>query len=237
MIPAPRQAADKLSPDEVERLAVAAAALAADGANNPPLGELYERYVDVIYRYVARKLADKRAAEDLTSEVWLRVARAIRTYTTRGPGSFTAWLFTIANRLVATYYRNNGRRRESLTADMLAVDIESDDLSPVEVAERHETARAMEAAVSRLTVKHRECVVLRFYHGLSLAETAEVMGVTVNCVKQMQFRALGKLRTVLPMQDRNQVYAVDVVADDNVAATTDADPDGTATKLAGGKSR
>ncbi|MBM7784827.1 RNA polymerase sigma factor [Tenggerimyces flavus] len=177
---------------EVEELAAAAAAGSLDA-----LGLLYERYADLSYRFIVVRVQDQALAEDIASELWMKVARAIGAYQTAGKG-FPAWLLTIASRLIIDHFRKPVRKREMPTADMLALDTAAVGDSPEEAALRSETAAAVAGALEKLPARQRECLVLRFFVGLSIAETAQAMNRTEGSVKVLQHRSLRKLATVLP---------------------------------------
>lgn len=176
---------------DTERLAHEAA-----NGSDEALGELYERYVDMSFRFIGVRVPDRATAEDVTSELWIRVAHTIGKYTTIG-GGFPAWLLTIASRLVADHYRRPAIRRESPTADMLALDATSMSESPEDSVVRSDRARSIARAVEELSPRQRECVTLRFFVGLSIAETAAAMHRTHGSVKVLQHRALKKLGSVL----------------------------------------
>lgn len=181
---------------EVETLASAAA-----GGDEAAMGELYERYVDPIYRFVHIRTRDHADTEDLCQDVWMRVVRAIGKYEA-ARGGFPAWLFTIAGNAVKDYYRRSSCRPETPTADMLYLNRPSIEVSPEESAERGEVAAQLAKAMSGLPSKQRQCVTLRFFNGLSLAETAAVMGMTIGNVKVTQHRALKVLARTLPDEMR-----------------------------------
>ena len=92
-------------------------------------------------------------------------------------------------------------RLEVTTADMLDADRSHprDDVE-AQVLDRLQNAALLDA-VRRLKPEQQECIVLRFLQGLSLAETAEVMGRTEGAVKQLQLRAVRSLATLLPGRD------------------------------------
>jgi RNA polymerase sigma-70 factor (ECF subfamily) len=177
---------------DVEQLAAAAAAGSLDA-----LGLLYERYADLSYRFIVVRVQEQAHAEDITSELWMKVARAIGGYQKAGKG-FPAWLLTIASRLIIDHFRKPARKRETPTADMLALDTAALGDGPEEAALRSETAATVARALEKLPARQRECLVLRFFVGLSIAETAQAMSRTEGSVKVLQHRSLRKLATVLP---------------------------------------
>lgn len=185
------------------------ASLAAAHPAGPHLGELYEHYADKVFRFIYLRVGDHASAEDLHSEVWEKVARAIGTYTSHGDGSFPAWLFTIARRHVVSHWRKR-RGREVVTANMLALDVPSSERGPDDAAEHRELAQTLADSLKKIGRQQRECVVLRFFHGLTIAETARVMGKSEGAVKIMQHRALKALAQVMPDPERNPTYAASV---------------------------
>lgn len=184
---------------DTERLAQAAA-----GGSEEALAELYERYVDLSFRFVGVRVGDRATAEDITSELWIRVAQTIDRYTTVG-GGFPAWLLTIATRLIADHYRRPAIRRESPTADMLALDSAALVDGPEAAVLSADRARLIARAVEQLSPRQRECVTLRFFVGLSIAETAAAMKRTHGSVKVLQHRALRKLGAVLAREGANSL--------------------------------
>ena len=163
-------------------------------------GQVYDRYVDSIYRYLYYRVGSHALAEDLTSETFLRALRRIDSFTYTGK-DIGAWFTTIARNLVTDHVKSSRFRLEVTTADMLDADRSHprDDVE-AQVLDRLQNAALLDA-VRRLKPEQQECIVLRFLQGLSLAETAEVMGRTEGAVKQLQLRAVRSLATLLPGRD------------------------------------
>jgi RNA polymerase sigma-70 factor (ECF subfamily) len=156
---------------------------------------LYDRYVDMIYRYVYYRVGSRQLAEDLTSETFLRALRRIGTFTWQGR-DFGAWLVTIARNLVADHFKSSRFRLEVTTGEM----IDPDDVeeSPEGAVMEAFTNTALLAAVKRLNPQQQECLVLRFLQGLSVAETARIMGKNEGAIKTLQYRAVRALAQLLP---------------------------------------
>lgn len=197
----------------------------ASAGDASSLSELYQAYIDPTFRWAHARTKDHATAEDITSELWQRVVKTIHTFRSQGPGSFVKWLFTMARRILIDHFRSSGRSREQFTPDMLDLDTVAPDVSPDEVAERHELADRLARMVRRLSARQAECIKLRFYHGFSLAETAALLEIEENAVKQLQHRALSRLRTLLPAgADRNVLLWTNVLTSsgdtDSVASTT-----------------
>lgn len=162
-------------------------------------GELYDRYADQVFRYLFFRLGSREVAEDLTSDTFLRALRRIGSLQWQGR-DVSAWLTTIARNLVADHYKSSRYKLEISTADMLDAD------RPDRHPENHPEEQTLSLlaseqvlrAVRRLGAEQQECIVLRFLQGLSVAETAEVLGKSTNAVKALQYRAVRSLAGLLP---------------------------------------
>lgn len=174
---------------------VAAAVRRAQGGEADAFAALYDRYVDVVYRYVFFRVADKSLAEDLTSETFLRALRRIESFHWQGR-DFGAWLVTIARNLVADHYKSGRFRLEVTTADIL--DADQAEEGPERGVLDALTSAAVLTAVRQLGADQQECVVLRFLQGLSVAETAQIMNRKEGAIKALQYRAVRSLARLLP---------------------------------------
>ena len=180
--------------DEHELERVAALVTLAQGGDTEAFAQLYERCVDVVYRYVYHRVGSHEVAEDLTSETFLRAFRRLDSFTWTGR-DIAAWFITIARNIVIDHVKSSRYRLEVTTADL----IDSDDQVPGtedEVLERLRDARLLNA-LRGLRSEQQECLSLRFLQGLSLAETAEILGRTQGAVKQLQLRAVRSLHRAL----------------------------------------
>lgn len=157
--------------------------------------EVYQRYVDLIYRYLLARVAQPALAEDLTSETFLRALTRINTVTFQGR-DLGAWLVTIARNLLADHFKSGRARLEIAFADPRAA--EAGTPSSEAAALGAMSLRQLLAAVAALGPEQRECVVLRFLHGQSVAETAGLMGRNPGSVKALQHRAVRSLARSLP---------------------------------------
>ncbi|RZT16700.1 RNA polymerase sigma-70 factor (ECF subfamily) [Kribbella sp. VKM Ac-2569] len=166
-------------------------AQAGDGA---AFGRLYDRYLPSIYRYTYSKTSSRSAAEDLTSETFLRAFRAIARRP-RAHLNFAAWLVTIARNVVIDHHRSGWSRLAIVTDE---VDPQVDEsIGPEQAALASVSEAALRGALSLLPDDQRECLLLRFFAGLSISETAAAMDRTDGAVKQLQFRATNRLRRII----------------------------------------
>ena len=157
------------------------------------VAELYDRHAPRMYAYIYRRVGDAALAEDLTSELFLRMLKAIQG---ERPwhSSFRAWLYRIAHNLVVDHYRRRSPAPSIPLDEALSV---ADQASPVETVERALDDEELGAAVRQLTAVQQEALALRFGEGLTARETAQVMGRTTGAVEALQRRALAALRRIL----------------------------------------
>ncbi|MFI6502256.1 sigma-70 family RNA polymerase sigma factor [Nonomuraea typhae] len=177
-------------PDDVRTLV-----LRAKTGDTDAFGTLYDRYVDLVYRYIYFRVGSHPLAEDLTSETFLRALRRVADFTWQGR-DFGAWLVTIARNLVTDHYKSGRYRLEITTGEVLDVPMDGAYIPENAVVTAIINDRVLRA-VRDLNPEQQECVVLRFLHGLSLAETALIMGKKSGAIKALQFRAIRALARAL----------------------------------------
>jgi len=167
----------------------------AQAGDAEAFGGLYDRYVDLVYRYIYYRVGSQALAEDLTSETFLRALRRITSFTWQGR-DIGAWFVTIARNLVADHYKSGRYRLEVTTADML--DADQAEEGPERAVLSSITNVTLLEAVKQLGAEQQECIVLRFLQGLSVAETALAMGKNEGAIKALQYRAVRALGRLLP---------------------------------------
>lgn len=165
-------------------------ALLAAGGDREALGRLYEMHCDQLYRFVFMRVRDHSIAEEICSNVWLRVTRAIRNFEPTPRAHCTSWLYAITRNMIADHYRSTARSKETPTEDMLALSSTHIDSHEGAVA----TAADVTAALDKLSQKAARLVTLRYFVGLSVEETADVMKMSYNATKSLQHRALKQMR-------------------------------------------
>jgi len=169
----------------------------AQGGDSEAFGQLYDRYVDVVYRYVQYRVSSSALAEDLTSETFLRALRRIASYTWQGR-DFGAWLVTIARNLIADHYKSGRYRMEVATSDLVEAGADRAQDGPEGEVLAGLTNAALLDAVRQLGSEQQECIALRFLQGMSVAETARIMGKNEGAIKALQYRAVKSLSRLLP---------------------------------------
>jgi RNA polymerase sigma-70 factor (ECF subfamily) len=151
---------------------------------------LYRRYVTPIYRYCRHRLSSQMAAEDATSEIFMKAFSGIRGY--RNQCSFRSWLFTIAHNTVSDSYRAY-RPEEPID---VAAGMYDPDPSPEDRALSAEGERSVQALLGRVTPQQARILELRLA-GLTGPEIAQVLGCSLAAVKIGQVRGYSRLREFL----------------------------------------
>ncbi len=147
---------------------------------------LYDAYLERIYRYVYFRVADDELAEDITSQVFLKVWEKLDTYQA-GQSPFIAWLYRIAHNTVIDYYRTK------------KVSIPLDAANPVELSQDDEIdekldmqtiSQQLREAMQELTDEQQQVLILKFVNGLSTSEIAQQLGKQRGAVRALQMRGL-----------------------------------------------
>jgi len=148
-------------------------------------------YEQPVFNYVLRLTGDRSLAEDLTQEVFLRVFQGLPSFSLRS--RFTTWLFQVAKNRVLDELRALERRPRAVVA--------LEDIPPLEVVdapvERAETIDAVWRAVEALNPDLKTALLLRDIVGLSYAEIAETLEITLATVKWRIYKAREEVQLAL----------------------------------------
>lgn len=156
------------------------------------LTTLYDRYQPAIFTYLYYRLDDQAVAEELTSEVFVRMVEKIDRYQARGQ-PLLAWLYTIARNLRADHYRQADATRLLPLDETLAAD--GDD--PPQTVEHQLAADCLRRALRYLTGDQQEVILHKFVGDRSNAEVAVLLDKDEGAVKSLQHRALAALRRAI----------------------------------------
>jgi len=157
--------------------------------NSQAISAVYDKYFPEVFRYVRYRIGDEQIAEDIASDVFVRLLEASQKG--RGPQTnLRAWLLGTASHILTDHLRRNYRRpTEAITENVL------DPLAvPPDEVDRRERDRSVRTAMQELTPEQQHVLALRFGEGYSLEETAAAMNKNVNAIKALQFRALNSLQ-------------------------------------------
>ena len=156
-------------------------------------GAIFDHYYPRVFRYARARLASDADAEDVAAETFARVLKGLGKFRWKGAG-FEGWLFRIASNLLVDAYRRAGRELPESTP---AREEASEEPSPDSIVLFAEEAGSLHRLLDELPPDQREVLLLRFAADLDTHEVGEVMDRNPNAIRQLQFRALQKLREMM----------------------------------------
>ena len=152
-------------------------------------GALYDRHFQQIYRFVYSRVREQTAAEDVTSEVFIKALRAIPRYHDTGR-PFAAWLYQIAVNAIADRYR--AQKPSQPLEDFHDLAVGGPALE--EEAVHQDEMRRVWSLVERLPAQQRTALVLKFQEDMKIEDIAHAMGKSPGAVKLLIHRGVTKLR-------------------------------------------
>lgn len=158
------------------------------------LGELYERHLATVHRFLYARLDNRMDAEDYSEEVFIRAFHSLPNYNERGI-PFRAYLLIVARNVLIDHYRRNGRAPQKVSIE----DLQISDLTPDpgEISSTNSKHQELRKALEGLREDYQEVLVHRFLNDLSPNETAKVMKRSTGAVRVLQHRALAAIRKAL----------------------------------------
>lgn len=155
------------------------------------LEELFARYYRDVYRYLYSLSRDAALSEELSAEVFLEVVKSIATF--REESDIRTWIFTIARR---RWYRHLRRKKDTLSVEELPGDL----LAPGKPLEEHCYDRELAQRICRILdgepERTRRTVLMRT-EGYSFREIANMLGISENSARVIDFRTKAKIRQIL----------------------------------------
>ena len=152
--------------------------------------ELYRRYLPTLYRYALARLGNVQEAEDVTAQSFEAAMKSLSRYS--GRSSLSTWLVGIARHKVADRLR---RLRPTVPLHMA-------EALPDPAADRAVRAAECAELLRRLPPERAEVLALRFYAGLSVAETAQLMGRSEGAIKMLTLRAIEQAQALAALDDK-----------------------------------
>lgn len=154
------------------------------------LEEIYNEYHDKVLAYIRGKVNNNEDAEDITSDVFLKVQKKLAEYD-EGKATVSTWVYTIARNSVIDFYRVN-RTTEELP-DELTEEMASDDETDDSLLQK-ETLQELAEALGKLSPEERAIIVFRYYEGMSLTDIQKKTGLSYGQVKLRHNSALKEMR-------------------------------------------
>ena len=162
--------------------------LIVEARSNPAaFTRLYRRHYDAVFRYCSHRLFDRQYAEDMTSQVFLKVIEKFHSFEGTEK-QFRNWLYKIATNAVNNNLRKTARRDALIKYACRQTDkSDSMDVSAEKLA-------VLKQAVFTLKPRYQTIITLRFFENLKLTEIAEVLGSSDGTIRSQLARALAKLQ-------------------------------------------
>jgi RNA polymerase sigma factor, sigma-70 family len=163
--------------------------LQAQAGNSEAFGQLYDAYMERIYRFVYFRVEDQQTAEDITSQVFLKAwSNLDRFQFSRTP--YLAWLYTIAHNAVIDHYRTR-----KVTTALDDVQLSQPDHSEAVENDIDLTVemRSVKSALQTLTDDQQRVLTLKFIEGMSNNEIARHLGKREGAIRALQMRGLQAL--------------------------------------------
>ena len=152
--------------------------------------EIYMQYRDKVFGYVRNHVNNTEDAEDITSDIFIKIYSKLDTYD-ESKASLSTWIYSMTSNTVIDFYRTNHIHSE-IPEDL------TDDRSLIEdEVLNSESLELLAKALEQLPQELRDIIVLRYYKGLTLQQVAEVMKLSYGVTKLRHREAMGKLKDML----------------------------------------
>lgn len=157
--------------------------------------QLYDEYLERIYRFIYFKVSSETIAQDLTSEVFTRLWKQISlNKEVKNPSAF---LFTLAKNIVIDYYRENSKEKGNTDIDSIANIIEDKKQNIHESAQIKDEFSAVTCAMDKLKDEYKQAVFLYYVEQEPIIEVAKTMGKSQGATRVLISRGMKQLRQIL----------------------------------------
>ncbi|RUL56855.1 RNA polymerase sigma factor [Lysinibacillus antri] len=160
----------------------------------------YDLHSDRIYQYIYFLVGHAELAEDLTQETFIKAIQSQHTF--RNDASTLTWLMKIARNLTYDYYRR--KRIISFLPFTAKYDTKEESFTPEKWLEQNEESKRLYEALQKVKMDYREAIVLRKIEGLTIKETAKILGWNESKVKNCTERGMKALRQLLGGGDEDE---------------------------------
>ena len=154
---------------------------------------IYLEYKEKVFRYVRAKVENAADAEDVTSDIFLKIQTSLGSYNEE-KATLSTWIYTITHNEVCNYYRRESKRALPLDENSKSFCADDDVMAEIEnEILKEQLAVALEA----LTEREQDIIVLYYYHEIPLRDIAAKMGITYTNAKFLKYQAICKLRLAM----------------------------------------
>jgi len=157
---------------------------------------LYDKYVGRIYGYAYYLVHNRKDAEDITQEVFIKAWKAIDRYKDIG-APFVAWLTAIAHNLAVNHNRYQAGKKHNIPLGETEVPSTAVETNPEAMAEANLNKSYVRKAILKLKGEKQKVIMMRCIEGFSYREIAHLLNKSEGSVRVIQYRALSDLRRIL----------------------------------------
>jgi RNA polymerase sigma-70 factor, ECF subfamily len=161
--------------------------------------QIYDFFLEPVYRFMFFRVSLEQEAEDLTSEVFLKTWKSLKKYQKKEGMPFSAWLFRIAHNELIDYFRTKKQVAELSDDDSLA----DPTMNTVREVENTFERKRLQKALKKLPKSQSDVIILKFFSDLSNAEIAEVLEKSEIAIRILQSRGLKTLREIFE-EEKNE---------------------------------
>ena len=162
--------------------------------NTDAMEKIYLTYKEKVFCYVKGKVRNEADAEDILSEIFLKIQTSLHSYDEK-KATLSTWIYTITHNAVCNYYRSESKRARCLDENTLN-SLTDDEVVMAEI-ENEILKEQLAVALETLTPREQDIIVLCYYHGLPLQDIAIKMGITYTNAKFIKHQAIGKLKLAM----------------------------------------
>ena len=155
--------------------------------------KIYLEYREKVFRYVRGKVRNLTDAEDVTSEIFLKVLSSLDSYDEE-KSTLSTWIYTITHHTVCNYYREQSKCALSIDENALCSDTDDGVVAEMENEILKEN---LAIALETLTEREQDIIVLYYYHEIPLRDIAIKMGITYTNAKFIKHQAISKLKLAM----------------------------------------
>lgn len=155
------------------------------------LEEIFDKYYDRVYSFTLLRVKNIHTAEDITSDVFYKVAQSINSYDEK-KAAMATWLITIAMNKIRDYYRGQKHLMPLESAEDIQAQVNLE-----EKVLANEQAKELYKAMDKLDERQRNVLLLRYYGDMSNKEIAKELNLSVSNVETILTRARQKLKKIL----------------------------------------
>ena len=154
---------------------------------------IYLEYKEKVFRYVRAKVENAADAEDVTSDIFLKIQTSLGSYDEE-KATLSTWIYTITHNEVCNYYRRESKRAFLLDENSKSFCADDDVMAEIE---NEILKEQLAVALETLTEREQDIIVLYYYHEFRLRDIAIKMGITYTNAKFIKHQAIGKLKLAM----------------------------------------